>query len=128
MMSPRILLVEDDETNAQLFTLMLEHGGYEVVRARNGLLAIELLAHERVDLVLLDVRMPVVDGPQLLRHLRADARFFQLPVIFMTAMAHEREYGRLWELGASGVMIKPFSRKELLTNLAQATCRSLAFG
>ncbi len=60
------------------------------------------------DVILMDVMMPVMDGPQTLTHLRADARTAKIPVVFMTARAQTREVEHFLSLGAAGVIAKPF--------------------
>ncbi|MNS58903.1 Polar-differentiation response regulator DivK [compost metagenome] len=125
-MPTRLLLVEDDELNARVITVMCELAGYEVVRADDGLSALYVLWSERIDVVLLDVRLPVLDGPSLLRILRAHHSFDHLPVIALTAMTAPAVRAELLELGASGVLLKPFARKDLMTSLARAMADTAA--
>jgi DNA-binding response OmpR family regulator len=119
-MPTRLLLVEDDDLNARVLTVMCELAGYEVVRADDGMSALYVLWSERIDVVLLDVRLPVLDGPSLLRILRAHHSFDHVPVIALTAMTAPDVRAELLELGASSVLLKPFARQDLLTSLKRA--------
>jgi CheY-like chemotaxis protein len=114
----RILVVEDDPTNARVISLMCGLGGYEVHWADSGVAALALLAGEGVDLVLLDVQMPIVDGPETLRLLRNSRDLAEMPVVFLTATVREDERARLASLGAAAVLQKPIRRVDLLRCLA----------
>jgi PleD family two-component response regulator len=113
----RILLAEDDD----LFATLLEHGfdanGFELVRFRTGA---ELLAHapdSHASLVLLDVRLPDVDGFEVLSTLRRHPSTGAIPILMLTAMGSEQDVVRGFELGADDYVLKPFSPVELLARV-----------
>ncbi|MBM3270011.1 MAG: response regulator [Candidatus Sericytochromatia bacterium] len=105
----RILLVEDVEDNRDLARELLEEAGFEVVEAVNGLEALDLVKSEAFDMVLLDLSLPLVDGWETLRQMRASADLAKIPVVAVTAhvMAGDRE--RVLEAGFIGYIPKPIS-------------------
>lgn len=116
-MSQRLLLVEDDASNAHLFRLMCEGGGYEVLHVANGERALEVLRTESVDLVLMDLQMPGLDGLSATRAIKQHPSTARLPVVIATAWANPEATGALLSAGAVAVLIKPFTRQELLACL-----------
>lgn len=105
----RVLMVDDEPDIRRIGQLSLQRvGGLEVLLAASGDEALELAARERPDVVLLDVMMPLVDGPTTLARLRARPETAAIPVIFMTAKVLPHEVQRFRELGAAGVIAKPF--------------------
>lgn len=106
----KVLLVDDDPDIRSIGTLSLRNvGKWQVVVADSGPAALKLVAQERPELMLLDVVMPGMDGPQTLRLLR-ELRDVALPkVIFLTAKTQAEEHKQLIELGAQGVILKPFN-------------------
>ena len=82
---PHILVVDDLPRNAQILAQLLDKAGYRVAVAMNGAQALEMIAQDPPDLVLLDVMMPVMDGLEACRRLKADPATRDLPVIFLTA-------------------------------------------
>lgn len=116
----RILLVEDSLTTRVQEKRILEGAGYEVVTAVDGLDALEKLAQEPVDAVVSDVEMPNMDGFELTRRLRADARWLGLPVVLVTSLSSEADRRRGLEAGANAYIPKPsFTQSVLLTTLAR---------
>jgi two-component system, OmpR family, response regulator len=104
-----ILYVEDEPDIQVVARLALEQvGGFEVVICSNGREALKALGRFRPDLVLLDAMMPVLDGEATLAALRKHPVGADLPVVFVTARVHAREVMRYKELGAIGVIAKPF--------------------
>lgn len=105
-----ILHVDDDENIRALTALAFELGGDAEVRsAASGVEALGLLTEGfRPDLLLLDVMMPGMDGPSLLSEIRRPPAVSTAPAIFMTAQTQDHELARLMDLGAAGVVIKPF--------------------
>lgn len=108
-MSPRLLLVEDEEDIRAVARLSLERvGGWDVVEANRGEQALELATGERFAAIVMDVMMPGLDGPATLRRLQDDGLLDGTPVVFLTAKAQRAERERLTDLGAAGVIAKPF--------------------
>ena len=85
--TPSILIVEDEYGLAELLRDMLTELGYEVSLAINGRLALEVLREREIHLVLTDAMMPVMDGPELARAMRADDRHRRIPIVMMTSLA-----------------------------------------
>ena len=105
----RILLVEDDPDIQLVAQFGLEDlGGFTVALCDSGADAIRLAPHFMPDLLLLDVMMPLMDGPQTLAAVRKLPGHSQVPVIFMTAKAQRRDLEQLRALGALDVIVKPF--------------------
>lgn len=111
-MTRRILIVDDEFGLADILAELLRERGYEVALAINGQAGLAALAESRPSLVLLDVMMPIVDGPQMLRRMRADPAYLNVPVVFMTALpeAVPRESPPLHQ----AVLQKPFTIEQLL--------------
>jgi len=115
----RILIVEDDEDLVGLSTRWLEREGYTVEHAGDGEAALELLDNDPLPaLVLLDVMLPKVDGFELLRRIRADARTKTLPVMMMTSFSRDRDAARGRELGANDYIVKPLHELDFLKRVA----------
>ena len=110
----KILLVDDDDDLRHIGQISLTRvGGFEVIEATSGIEALELARSEQPDLVLLDVMMPGMDGVTTLLELRDDGATAHIPIIFMTAKAQKREVEYYQELGAAGVIVKPFDPMRL---------------
>src|SRR5688572_23469852 len=84
--APSILIVEDEYGLAELLREVLTERGYEVALAINGRLALEILSERRVDIVLTDVMMPVMDGPELARAIREHEQHRTIPIVMMTSL------------------------------------------
>jgi len=113
----RILAVDDEPLNLRLLEAVLTPHGHTVVPAASGQECLDVLAHDRVDLVLLDVVMPGIDGYEVCRRIRADERTAYLPVVMLTASDGQQRVAAL-EAGADDFVRKPFDRSELLARVA----------
>ncbi|MBI3971424.1 MAG: response regulator transcription factor [Chloroflexi bacterium] len=114
MMPPSVLVVEDDRLHRVLLETNLTRAGYRAVVASSGEEALALLAREAVDLVLLDLQLPDVDGYEVCRRLREISR---VPVIMVTARAGRQQKVRGLHLGADDYVTKPFDPEELLARV-----------
>jgi len=113
-----ILIVEDEVDLLRLGQLCLQTlGGFQVTAAATGRQALDCARANRPDLVLLDVMMPVMDGPSTLAAFRADPRLKNVPVIFMTARVRPAEVAEYFALGADGVIAKPYDAEDLLRQI-----------
>jgi two-component system OmpR family response regulator len=120
MSALKVLYVDDEPDIREVAALSLQlDREIEVRTAESGAEALALVetAQWRPDVVLLDVMMPVMDGPGVLRALRDQPAVAATPVVFITARAQSHERGRLIELGAIGVMSKPFDPMSLAKDL-----------
>jgi len=106
----RILVVDDEVRMVRFIRLNLEHDGFQVIEAYNGMQALERIRTNLPDLVLLDVMMPDIDGFEVLRTIR---EISQVPVIMLTAKGEEDDRVRGLELGADDYITKPFSSEFL---------------
>ncbi|MFI4928342.1 MAG: response regulator, partial [Burkholderiales bacterium] len=109
----RLLVVEDDPDVARLVQAQLEREGYEVVVNATGAGVLEQVASLLPRMLILDLMLPQAHGLELLRALRQDPRFHQLPVLVLTALGSEAERVHGLDLGADDYMHKPFSPREL---------------
>src|ERR687886_294701 len=107
--APTILLVDDEDSVQKLLTYPLEREGFRVVQARDGEEALERFRTTRVDLVVLDVMLPKLDGLEVIKRLRAEST---VPVIMLTARDDELDKVLGLELGADDYITKPFSIRE----------------
>jgi DNA-binding response OmpR family regulator len=107
--SSTILLVDDEDSVQKLLTYPLEREGFRVLQARDGEEALERFASERVDLVVLDLMLPKLDGLEVCRRLRAHS---EVPIIMLTARDDELDKVLGLELGADDYITKPFSIRE----------------
>jgi len=121
---PHILVVDDELRYLRVLKATLEGAGYGVVTAANGADALALAAQASFDLILLDVRMPDLDGLETCRRLR---QFALTPVIMLTALAEEDDRIRGLDAGADDYVTKPFSAGELLARV-RAVLRRAAWG
>ena len=110
----RILVVDDEVRMVRFIRLNLEHDGFQVIEAYNGMQALERIRTNLPDLVLLDVMMPDIDGFEVLRTIR---EISQVPVIMLTAKGEEDDRVRGLELGADDYITKPFSPREMVSRV-----------
>ena len=125
----RVLLVDDNAVNRQVVRLFLAGLRAEVVEAVNGIEALEKLETETFDLVLLDVHMPVMDGCEVIRHIRSSSHAWStLPVIALTADAMEGDRERFVAMGMTDYVAKPIDRRLLLSRIAACTATRAEHG
>ena len=121
----QVLVAEDDPMMATLLKTRLEREGFRVSVYGNGLQALEAAMASVPDLVILDVRMPGMDGFEVLAALRGESRADKLPVLMLTSMGREADLVRAFELGADDYVVKPFSPTELLARMRRLLHRSV---
>ncbi len=117
----KILVVDDEEKIRDIITEYLEFEGFDYIEAGNGVEAINILKKESIDLVLLDVMMPKIDGIKVLKEIRAKGN---TPVILLTARAEEYDKLFGFELGADDYIVKPFSPREVMARIKAIIARS----
>ena len=114
-MAKRILAVDDEKHILRLVQINLEKAGYLVVTASNGREALEAVASERPDLIVMDVMMPEMDGLEALKKLKENEETADIPVVMLTAKAQDADVLQGWQSGADLYLTKPFNPIELLT-------------
>lgn len=114
-----ILLVEDNEMNRDMLSRRLIRRGFEVLLAEDGAAGVEMARTHRPDLVLMDMSLPVMDGWDATRALRADAETAGIPVIALTAHAMEGERQKALEAGCNDFDTKPVELPRLLEKIGQ---------
>jgi DNA-binding response OmpR family regulator len=124
----RILVVDDQEEILDLTTMVLVGAGYDVVTAGSGDEALARVGRETVDLVLLDINMPGMDGWETLRLLRADEELQGLPVVMFSVKGEISDQVLSLQEGASGYITKPFELDDLVARVRGAIGRSAASG
>ncbi len=118
---PKILVVDDEQQLALAVKIRLQSNGYQVVTAPNGQVALEAIAKERPDLVIMDVLMPVMDGYSCLRAINTTYGRGKIPVIVLTARDRMKD---LFELeGIEDYVIKPFDHEDLLLRVERVLKR-----
>jgi CheY-like chemotaxis protein len=113
----KILLVEDNEMNRDMLSRRLERKGHQVVIAVDGQQAIEFAAAETPDLILMDMSLPVVDGWEATRRLKADAATQRIPIIALTAHAMPEDERKAREVGCNDYDTKPIELPRLLAKM-----------
>jgi DNA-binding response OmpR family regulator len=110
----KILVVDDDPYILMSLEFLMKKNGYEVMVARNGTEALDLVEKQIPDLVLLDIMMPDVDGYEICKHIKKSAKLKHSKVVFMSAKSKEVDIQKGYDLGASLYVTKPFSTRELV--------------
>ena len=113
----RVLVVDDTPANLDLLSRTLEEGGLEVTVAPRGEVALRLVGINPPDLILLDVRMPWMDGFEVCRRLKADAATRDIPVVYITALGEVEEVVQGFEAGGVDYIRKPFRKEEVLVRV-----------
>ena len=121
-MPKRILVVDDEVRYIRLLEANLKPEGYEISTAQDGEEALEIFSSESIDLVLLDIMMPIMDGYKTCQRIR---QFSQVPIIMLTAKGSEEDKVRGLDSGADDFLVKPFSINELLARVRAVLRRSL---
>jgi len=123
----RVFVIDDDQIVRRLAGAILERGGHEVVSLEDGQAALNALEHSTPDIIVTDLMMPRMDGFELLRRLRADARWSELPVIVLTARVTAGDLKQAGQVGVSYFLTKPFTSAQLL-NAVTATLQNPSAG
>ena len=111
---PRILIVEDHPLIAELVETRLRIEGMQAIKCTSGREALEVVDGELLDVVILDIMMPDVDGYEVLRHIRSRSTTATLPVIFLTAKSTPADIEKGLAMGANYYITKPFSGADLV--------------
>jgi two-component system cell cycle response regulator DivK len=118
-MSAKILLAEDNATNRYLATFMLEKAGFTVLHAGNGAEALQLALAELPDLVLMDLQMPVMDGYEAARRIRAEPALAAIPIVAVTSYAMTRDREKALQMGFAGYLEKPIHPQTFVAEISR---------
>ena len=119
MSRPVVLVADDDEDILDLLRLRLDRAGYDVLLAHDGHEALAVAEAQPIDVAVIDVMMPGLDGHEVVRRLRARPETAGIPIVVLTAAAQERVAQDSAEAGADAHMRKPFSPRELVARLEE---------
>lgn len=117
--SQKILLVDDDPNILISLEFLMRKNGFDVLIARNGTEALELLNENVPNLTLLDIMMPDVDGYEICKHIKTSKKLKHSKVIFLSAKTRESDVRKGYELGADLYVTKPFSTKDLVKKVEE---------
>jgi two-component system cell cycle response regulator DivK len=118
-MSKRILIVEDQEDNRAILRDLLSQAGYDLIEAADGGQGVDLAQKERPDLILMDIQLPVIDGYEATRRIKADAQLKAIPIIAVTSYALSGDEAKARAAGCDGYVTKPFSPRQLLAKVRE---------
>lgn len=116
-MTKRILVVEDQEDNRQILRDLLSNAGFEIIEAETGEEALVAASSQRPDLILMDIQLPVLDGYEVTRRIKANPLLQEIPIIVVTSYALSGDEGKAREAGCNEYVTKPYSPRELLTKI-----------
>ncbi|MBY6204754.1 Hpt domain-containing protein [Halomonas denitrificans] len=115
--TPLVMVVDDSITMRRVTSRILEHHGLEVLTARDGVEAVDLLFERVPDLMLLDIEMPRMDGFELAAHVRDDARLSDVPIMMITSRSGDKHRDRAKKLGVDRYLIKPYQEANMVRNV-----------
>src|SRR5215471_14544077 len=118
-MSKRILVVEDQPDNRQILRDLLENAGYEMIEAENGEEALTAAAAHRPDLILMDIQLPLLDGYEATRRIKADPTLTATPIIAVTSYALGGDEIKARDAGCDAYVPKPYSPRQLLAKIRE---------
>ena len=118
-MNKRILLIEDTEDNRQIVRDLLASAGYDLIEAADGAAGVAMAAKHQPDLILMDIQLPVMDGYEAARRIKADAQLKHIPIIAVTSYALSGDEAKVFAAGCDAYVAKPFSPRQLLAKIRE---------
>jgi len=115
----RILVVEDNEDNRRIMRDLLTGAGYEMLGALDGAQGVAMAAEHKPDLILMDMQLPVLDGYEATRRIKADPALAHIPVIAVTSYALSGDEAKTKAAGCNAYVAKPFSPRQLLAKVRE---------
>jgi two-component system, cell cycle response regulator DivK len=113
-MTRRILVVEDTEDNRRIVRDLLSGAGYDILEATDGVAGVAMAQTHKPDLILMDIQLPVIDGYEATRRIKADPALAHIPILAVTSYALSGDEAKTRAAGCDGYIAKPFSPRELL--------------
>ena len=117
MSKEKIIVIEDNIDNQNLLRLLLEREGYPVVTAINGQDGLKIIRQEQPELIVLDLSMPIIDGWEMIKHVKADPKIESIPIVVVTAHLQPGEKNQVFEAGCNGYVFKPFKAADLIDEI-----------
>lgn len=118
-MAKTILVAEDSASVRKFISLALKIKGYNILQACDGMEALELLPKEKIDLLITDLNMPNVDGIKLIKTIRGDTMYENLPIIILSSLSKDEDINTGLQAGANSYLIKPFNTKKIQYEVAK---------
>ena len=118
-MTKCILVVEDQEDNRQILRDLLSSGDYEMIEAENGQEALDAVAKKKPDLILMDIQLPVMDGYEATRRIKANPDWKSIPIIVVTSYALSGDAEKARAAGCDDYVTKPYSPRQLLAKIRE---------
>ena len=118
-MTKRILVVEDQEDNRQILRDLLSNAGYEMIEAEDGQQALTQAAKHKPDLIPMDIQLPLLDGYEATRRIKADPALNAIPIIVVTSYALSGDEEKAHAAGCDAYVAKPFSPRALLAKIRE---------
>lgn len=118
-MSKRILIVEDTEDNRRILRDLLTNAGYDIYEAYDGQAAVSAAAEFKPDLILMDIQLPIIDGYEAIRLIKANPSIQPPPIIAVTSYALSGDEEKAWAAGCDGYIAKPFSPRQILAKIRE---------
>ena len=118
-MTKRILVVEDQEDNRQILRDLLTKNGYEIIEAENGEEALIAVEKQRPDLIVMDIQLPILDGYEATRRIKANPELRSIPIIVVTSYALSGDETKAREAGCDAYVTKPYSPRQLLAKIRE---------
>lgn len=116
-MSKKILVIEDTEDNRQILRDLLGMAGYDMIEAHDGAEGVVKAAEHRPDLILMDIQMPVMDGYEATRRIKADPSLTAIPIIAVTSYALSGDEDKARAAGCDDYIAKPYSPRQMLAKV-----------
>ena len=115
----RVLVVEDTEDNRKIIRDLMTSAGYEMIEALDGGAGVAMAAEHKPDLILMDMQLPVLDGYEATRRIKADPALAHIPVIAVTSYALSGDEDKARTAGCDGYIAKPFSPRQMLAKVRE---------
>ena len=113
----RILIVDDDQVNLKVVSSLLQEKGYKIALALNGKSALDILDENKIDMILLDIMMPGMDGFEVCKRIKDKKEIADIPIIFLTAKTDTDDIVKAFQTGGVDYITKPFKKEELFARV-----------
>jgi two-component system chemotaxis response regulator CheY len=108
-----VLIAEDSPSIRKFVSISLKVQGYDIIQASDGMEALEILPQNKIDLIITDLNMPNIDGFELIKIIRANDEYKEIPIIILSSLTSNTEIERGLQFGANSYLLKPFDSKRM---------------